>query len=90
MATGLSMPPARKTSYTLMTPPINKITRNVGSGNQPFIENVDSFTFAYLDASGTVTADRSKMFVGSESRSPEEQPNPIRNIPPTGVIGPTP
>jgi type IV pilus assembly protein PilW len=33
-----------------------RITRNAGSGNQPFIENVDSFTFAYLDGSGTATA----------------------------------
>ena len=33
-----------------------RITRNAGSGNQPFIENVDSFTFAYLDGSGNATA----------------------------------
>jgi type IV pilus assembly protein PilW len=33
-----------------------RITRNAGSGNQPFIENVNSFTFAYLDTSGTATA----------------------------------
>jgi type IV pilus assembly protein PilW len=34
----------------------HQITRNTGSGNQPFIENVDSFTFAYLDGSGNATA----------------------------------
>jgi type IV pilus assembly protein PilW len=33
-----------------------QITRNSGSGNQPFIENVDSFTFQYLDGSGAATA----------------------------------
>lgn len=34
-----------------------RITRNIGAGAQPFVENVDAFTFAYLDSSGTVTAD---------------------------------
>jgi type IV pilus assembly protein PilW len=33
-----------------------KITRNIGAGAQSFFENVDSFTFAYLDGSGNVTA----------------------------------
>jgi type IV pilus assembly protein PilW len=33
-----------------------KITRNIGAGAQSFAENVDSFTFAYLDGSGNVTA----------------------------------
>ena len=32
-----------------------KITRNIGAGAQPFAENIDSFTFAYLDGSGNVT-----------------------------------
>ena len=32
-----------------------KITRNIGAGAQTFAENVDSFTFAYLDGSGNVT-----------------------------------
>lgn len=36
---------------------VNKrITRNIGSGNQPFIENVQAFSFQYLDNSGNVTA----------------------------------
>ena len=33
-----------------------RITRNIGSGNQPFVENVQSFTFQYLDGAGAVTA----------------------------------
>lgn len=32
-----------------------QITRNSGSGAQPFVENVQAFTFAYLDGSGNVT-----------------------------------
>ncbi len=34
----------------------HRITRNSGAGNQPFAENIESFTFAYLDADGNVTA----------------------------------
>jgi type IV pilus assembly protein PilW len=34
----------------------NRITRNIGAGAQTFAENVDSFTFAYLDGNGNVTA----------------------------------
>ena len=34
----------------------NRITRNTGGGAQPFVENVQAFTFAYLDATGAVTA----------------------------------
>jgi type IV pilus assembly protein PilW len=33
-----------------------KITRNFGTGAESFAENVDSFTFAYLDGSGNVTS----------------------------------
>lgn len=33
-----------------------QITRYIGAGNQAFVENVDSFTFEYLDGSGNVTA----------------------------------
>ena len=33
-----------------------RITRNIGAQAQPFVENVDAFTFAYLDNNGTVTA----------------------------------
>jgi type IV pilus assembly protein PilW len=32
-----------------------RITRNIGSGAQPFLENIDAFTFTYLDGSGNVT-----------------------------------
>lgn len=32
-----------------------QITRNIGAGPQQFVENVQSFTFAYLNGSGTVT-----------------------------------
>jgi prepilin-type N-terminal cleavage/methylation domain-containing protein len=36
---------------------INKrITRNIGAGAQPFAENVEAFTFDYLDGGGSVTA----------------------------------
>jgi type IV pilus assembly protein PilW len=38
-----------------------RITRNAGSGNQPLLENVDSFTFQYLDGSGTVTANSAQV-----------------------------
>jgi type IV pilus assembly protein PilW len=33
-----------------------KITRNIGAGAQTFAENVDAFTFAYLDGSGNATS----------------------------------
>ncbi|MFH1627689.1 MAG: prepilin-type N-terminal cleavage/methylation domain-containing protein, partial [Pseudomonadota bacterium] len=33
-----------------------QITRYIGAGNQAFVENVDPFTFEYLDGSGNVTA----------------------------------
>jgi type IV pilus assembly protein PilW len=33
-----------------------RITRNTGGGAQPFLENVETFTFAFLDGSGNVTA----------------------------------
>jgi len=33
-----------------------RITRNIGAGDQPFMENVDAFTFAYLDSAGNATA----------------------------------
>lgn len=33
-----------------------RITRYIGAGAQPFVENVDAFTFEYLDGSGAVTA----------------------------------
>jgi len=33
-----------------------RITRNIGAGAQPFVENVDAFIFEYLDRSGNVTA----------------------------------
>ena len=32
-----------------------RITRNIGGGDQPFMENVQAFTFAYLDSAGNVT-----------------------------------
>jgi type IV pilus assembly protein PilW len=33
-----------------------QITRNAGNGAQPFVENVQAFTFEYLDGNGSVTA----------------------------------
>jgi len=33
-----------------------RITRTIGSDTQPFVENVESFTFEYLDGDGNVTA----------------------------------
>lgn len=41
---------------TAANPNNKKITRNIGAGAQSFVENVDAFTFDYLDGSGTVTA----------------------------------
>lgn len=36
---------------------VNKrITRNIGGGDQPFMENVQDFAFEYLDSAGNVTA----------------------------------
>jgi len=32
-----------------------QITRNIGSGDQPLIENVQTFTFDYLDSTGSAT-----------------------------------
>lgn len=32
-----------------------RITRNIGGGDQPFMENVQAFTFEYLDSSGNAT-----------------------------------
>lgn len=34
----------------------HRITRNTGGGAQPFVENVQDFTFEYLDGTGAVTA----------------------------------
>lgn len=33
-----------------------QIDRNIGAGNQPFAENIQAFSFAYLDSSGNPTA----------------------------------
>lgn len=33
-----------------------RVTRNIGGGDQPFMENVQAFTFEYLDSAGNVTA----------------------------------
>jgi type IV pilus assembly protein PilW len=41
--------------YAIDGPPNYRITRNVGSGDQAFVENVQSFTFGYLDGAGAVT-----------------------------------
>ncbi|MEA3416823.1 MAG: prepilin-type N-terminal cleavage/methylation domain-containing protein [Thermodesulfobacteriota bacterium] len=42
-----------------------QIDRNIGSGDQPFAENIQSFTFDYLEADGvtkvTTTADNNKI-----------------------------
>lgn len=32
-----------------------QIDRNIGAGNYPFAENIQTFTFSYLDSSGNVT-----------------------------------
>ena len=45
-----------------------KITRNIGAGAQSFAENMDSFTFAYLDGSGNVTSNVPQLFARSGSR----------------------
>jgi type IV pilus assembly protein PilW len=33
-----------------------RITRNIGAGDQPFVENVEAFAFEYLDNTGNATA----------------------------------
>jgi prepilin-type N-terminal cleavage/methylation domain-containing protein len=33
-----------------------RITRNIGAGAQPFMENIQAFAFQYLDADGVATA----------------------------------
>ena len=55
----------------------HRITRNAGSGNQPFIENVDSFGFAYLDGSGnatTVAADVRRIRITITGRTAKPDP----------------
>ncbi len=34
-----------------------RITRNTGGGAQPFMENIQAFSFQYLDSNGNVTTD---------------------------------
>ena len=54
-----------------------RITRNIGSGNQPFIENVDSFTFAYLKDDGnpaTVAKDVRRIRITITGRTAKPDP----------------
>ncbi|MDP3097415.1 MAG: prepilin-type N-terminal cleavage/methylation domain-containing protein [Syntrophales bacterium] len=41
---------------TTANPNNKKITRNIGAGNYPFVENVDAFTFEYLKGDGITAA----------------------------------
>ena len=38
-----------------------QIDRNIGGGNQPFAENIQAFTFSYLDGSGVTTTTTSNI-----------------------------
>jgi type IV pilus assembly protein PilW len=38
-----------------------QIDRNIGSGDQPFAENIQAFTFSYLDSSGNTTSTTSNI-----------------------------
>lgn len=55
-----------------------KITRNIGGGAQPFLENIEAFTFAYLDGSGnttTVAANVRQIRIAITGRTANPDPN---------------
>jgi type IV pilus assembly protein PilW len=55
-----------------------QITRNIGSGNQPFIEGVESFTFVYLKEDGvtpaTTAADVRRIRITIKGRTSKPDP----------------
>ena len=55
-----------------------QIDRNTGGGNQPFAENIEAFTFAYLAGDGcptTTTADIRQIRVTITARTPSLMPS---------------
>ena len=59
--------------------PINlQIDRNTGGGNQPFAENIETFSFAYLDKNGhstTVSDDIRQLRLTITARTAKADPN---------------
>ncbi len=54
-----------------------QIDRNTGGGNQPFAENIDSFTFGYIDGNGnptTISADIRQVRVTVTARTAKPDP----------------
>ncbi|MDD5724078.1 MAG: prepilin-type N-terminal cleavage/methylation domain-containing protein [Syntrophales bacterium] len=55
-----------------------QITRNIGSGDQPLLENAQAFTFDYLDSSGnstTTSADIRQIRITITARTANPDPN---------------
>jgi type IV pilus assembly protein PilW len=55
-----------------------RITRNIGGGDQPFIENVQAFSFDYLDLDGNAAATSSlvrQMKISITGRTGKSDPN---------------
>ncbi len=55
-----------------------RIVRNTGGGNQPFAENVQGFTFEYLDTSGvasSITANIRQIKITITTRTGKPDPN---------------
>ncbi|MBW2558494.1 MAG: prepilin-type N-terminal cleavage/methylation domain-containing protein [Deltaproteobacteria bacterium] len=55
-----------------------QVTRNIGSGDQPLIENVQTFTFDYLDSAGnstTTTANIRQIRITITARTSEPDPD---------------
>ncbi len=56
----------------------HQIDRNTGSGDQPFVENIEAFTFTYLDADGgttTTTADIRQVEIIVTARTAKPDPD---------------
>jgi prepilin-type N-terminal cleavage/methylation domain-containing protein len=59
-----------------------RIVRNTGSGNQPLVDNIQSFTFEYLDALGnptTVTANIRQIRISITVRTSKPDPQYTAN-----------
>lgn len=55
-----------------------RITRNIGAGNQPFVEHVEAFAFEYLDVSGnatTISADVRRIRITITGRTAKPDPS---------------
>lgn len=68
-------------TYTSDAPNL-QIDRNTGGGGQPFAENVEEFTFLYLDANGnitTTTANIRQIEISIRVRTSKPDPNYATN-----------